>query len=496
MECELCHNKYNYLRQHLYKGHGIRNKEELSLLMTSATGRGNKGKLPCPLCNMEFARLDKHLRFQHKDLTEPQRKDLLRQVLKKKVLQDLRTLRASLPVVPMVSTLDLVEEEEEEEEEGRRDAPPAPEAPTTSTAATALSCPGCRVRDETIRRHVMTITVLRARLVKSTRAPPRRKHQRTRETVAAGEEHSLPGYEQLLELFRQRITTRHATTKEASNVQQRVQSVRQFLLASARGSVPRRDLLHLKDHSRITEAADAWKERGLAPTTVKKKLIDTSEFFKWVGRAWPEGVRLSDRNLSGIRDVLSRELRNLAGTVVTHVVSVRRRKSEKVLPMQVHRDFIQKAKTQLPKFFKRALFVKTPQAIQRFLALLAGKIVGETGHRVTVIKNMRSSDMLEAKKNGQCYVIYVKEHKTRRTFGDARVPVDGATYDILKGWLDRRDKMRGWTSEYVFSGRSGGRAPLLLSDFKRIWLDLGLPAPSPTFNALRSSMATRPGVCH
>ncbi|XP_034021184.1 uncharacterized protein LOC117505741 isoform X2 [Thalassophryne amazonica] len=499
MECELCKNTYNFLRQHLVKGHGIRNKQELNLLMISASGRGHKGKIECPMCKSSFSRLDKHLRFQHKDLPEDQRKDLYRLSVKKKVLQDLHELRASLPVVTMVSTLDLTEEELS------KDVPPDPEPPKPSSGAIdgpssgatagpssgyALSCPGCRVREEAIRRLRMNNTYLRANLVKFQRQTPRKKHQRKRKTVDEEDQDTVSGYEKLLSKFHARIITRRATTKEASNVQQRVQSVRQFLLASSRGSIPRRDLLHLRDHSRITEAADAWKARGLAPTTVKKKLIDTSEFFTWVGRAWPEGVRLSERNVAGIRNALSRELKNIAGSIVTHVVSVRRKKSDKVLPVQVHRAFLKKAIHLLPKFFNTAVKTKKRSKIQQFLALLAGMIVGETGHRITVLKNMMASDVEEAKKNGRCYVIYVKEHKTRRTFVDARVPVDSTTFGIMKSWLEAREKLRGWSSKYLFSSSSGGRAPLLLEDFKRIWLDLGFPGPSPTFNGLRSSMAT------
>ncbi|XP_060761032.1 uncharacterized protein LOC132870983 isoform X3 [Neoarius graeffei] len=538
--CPLCDVDHKYLRQHLRKGHHVVNNDELDLLMLYASGRGVKGRLYCMECQIKCVRLDKHFLQSHKNWTAEQRKDMYNQGIQKKALDGLRALRLTFPVLPMVSQLDITEEDLREVPAdpilpaspdapagpaaspdapagpaaspnaptgpaascdapagpaASRDAPAGPAATSSAAPAPAkgrsiLSCPGCRAREEANRRLRHNNILLRGKikLLMGKKEKKRVKFQKRRE-AATEDDSGEPGYEILLSKYKGRITTENATCKEQSNTQQRVQSVRQFLINSAVGGVPHADLLYLRDHSRIREAVRTWVASGLKPTTVKKKIIDTMDFLKWVGRAWPGGVRLSQRSIEGLKDELSRELRSLRGSVTSHVVSVRRNKSENVLPLAVHRNFIKKANKLLPQFFKKAVTTKKRPQIQRFLALLAGLIISETGHRITVLKNMRGTDVLEAREAGQCHVIYVKEHKTRRTFGDARVPVHANVYRMMKTWMKRREDLQGWEGPF-FSSSAGGRAPLLLEDFKRTWLDLGFPAPPPTFNALRSSLAT------
>ncbi|XP_060774238.1 uncharacterized protein LOC132884408 [Neoarius graeffei] len=179
-------------------------------------------------------------------------------------------------------------------------------------------------------RHNNILLRAKIKLLMGKKEKKRVKFQKRRE-AATEDDSGEPGYEILLSKYKGRITTENATCKEQSNTQQRVQSVRQFLINSAVGDVPHADLLYLRDHSRIREAVRTWVASGLKPTTVKKKIIDTKDFLKWVGRAWPGGVRLSQRSIEGLKDELSRELRNLRGSVTSHVVSVRRNKSGKVI---------------------------------------------------------------------------------------------------------------------------------------------------------------------
>lgn len=53
---------------------------------------------------------------------------------------------------------------------------------------------------------------------------------------------------------------------------------------------------------------------------------------------------------------------------------------------------------------------KTRVSIHKFLSLLAGLIVGETGHRLVALKNMMVHEVEEAKRTQSCHIIYVCFH--------------------------------------------------------------------------------------
>ncbi|XP_063073850.1 probable inactive protein kinase DDB_G0270444 [Engraulis encrasicolus] len=167
---------------------------------------------------------------------------------------------------------------------------------------------------------------------------------------------------------------------------------------------------------------------------------------------------------------------------------------DKILRKSVHRSFLKKADEVLPKFFDKAVQEGERSAIQRFLALLAGKLVGVSANAMTVMKKMKASEVLKARKTERGYVIYISyliNPNGKRFFGEARVPVNSQTYGIMKSWLEARKDIPGWSSEFFFSSNTGEgvNTSLLLAQFKRIWVELGLPKPQPTFEDLRTSIA-------
>ncbi|XP_063073653.1 uncharacterized protein LOC134464124 [Engraulis encrasicolus] len=166
---------------------------------------------------------------------------------------------------------------------------------------------------------------------------------------------------------------------------------------------------------------------------------------------------------------------------------------DKVIRESVHRSFLKKADEVLPKFFDKAVQEGERSAIQRFLALLAGTLVGVSANAMTVMKKMKASEVQKARRTERGYVIYISyliNPNGKRFFGDALIPVNSQTYGIMKSWLQAREDIPGWSSEFFFSSNTGGRVntSLLLAQFKRIWVELGLPPRPPTFIDLHDSI--------
>ncbi|KAL2090453.1 hypothetical protein ACEWY4_015141 [Coilia grayii] len=78
---------------------------------------------------------------------------------------------------------------------------------------------------------------------------------------------------------------------------------------------------------------------------------------------------------------------------------------------------------------ERLIRHKTQENKQRFFGLLARLTVAETDHRITVLMNMLTME--------------AKHHKTRRTYGDARVPVKMGVYGVVMAWLNMQHGIPG-----------------------------------------------------
>ena len=108
-----------------------------------------------------------------------------------------------------------------------------------------------------------------------------------------------------------------------------------LLMSCLLNTSPNRVSLHnILAHAKITttcfalfSAIRALKSKSLAPTTIRKKLVDVVVFAKWLKRASPAGVRLSQKTINMCVDGLRRHQKDLARDVVSHQQAVRRRKT-------------------------------------------------------------------------------------------------------------------------------------------------------------------------
>ena len=107
-----------------------------------------------------------------------------------------------------------------------------------------------------------------------------------------------------------------------------------LLMSCLLNTSPNRVSLHnILAHAKITtcfalfSAIRALKAKSLAPTTIRKKLVDVVVFAKWLKRTSSAGVRLSIKTVNMCVDGLRRHQKDLARDVVSHQQAVRRRKT-------------------------------------------------------------------------------------------------------------------------------------------------------------------------
>ncbi|MGL5598715.1 MAG: hypothetical protein ACRDDA_11535 [Aeromonas sp.] len=121
----------------------MENKEERRLLLSMESGRVNirEGVCPVPACGKATSRMDWHIKV-HTELSSVAQEDILREMKRKRILNELAVLRKSNPVVPMVSTLDIEMNVEFEE----LDDPVVPQSPEEEEVG--CKSPRCIRRDE------------------------------------------------------------------------------------------------------------------------------------------------------------------------------------------------------------------------------------------------------------------------------------------------------------------------------------------------------------
>ncbi|KAG7507767.1 hypothetical protein JOB18_043836 [Solea senegalensis] len=210
------------------------------------------------------------------------------------------------------------------------------------------------------------------------------------------------------------------------------------------------------------------QEKGFKPTTQRCYLMDAVAFMKYISNMAPPSVRLGTKKINAILVELRARIRDIGRDVVGHQLSVRRSKSVK---LEKHPE-------------DRA-------CLKEFFGLLGGHIIATTGHRKGVVINMTTKEVKAAEKTKQgARIIRVGHHKTQRYFGEAAVPLKPSEYSWLRRYNLLRNKIEGGKEASTFFHTTSGGVLLKLSEyFKEAWQGMGL-GTAPTFNMLRSSVAT------
>ncbi|CAM4568603.1 unnamed protein product [Leuciscus chuanchicus] len=146
-DCPLCLHGYHQLSQHLRVTHKVINSQERKLLLAISSGRVDvrKGICPMPSCGKSTSRMDRHLK-DHTELTKVAQQETMQVLKRKKIIHDLKELRASNPAVPMASNLDL------------EDAPPPPEEGTCDKPCCQQACKKLQDKVAELNRQVDTLS--------------------------------------------------------------------------------------------------------------------------------------------------------------------------------------------------------------------------------------------------------------------------------------------------------------------------------------------------
>ncbi|KAM7365210.1 hypothetical protein PAMP_016156 [Pampus punctatissimus] len=205
-------------------------------------------------------------------------------------------------------------------------------------------------------------------------------------------------------------------------------------------------------------------------------------------RTNPSCVRLGERGIKALTVELRARVRDIGRDVVGHQLLVR----HKLVKAITHAQFIEEA----PKHIDAALddLAKEPHNIRklrRFFGLLGGFLIATTGHRKGLITNMTVKEVKTAEKTTRGYrVIRIQEHKTQRYFGQAAIPLKPEEYAWFRRYNRLRGQIKGGSEASTFFHTTVGGPLLKLPEyFKDVWEGLNL-GPGPTFNMLRSSVAT------
>lgn len=130
----------------------------------------------------------------------------------------------------------------------------------------------------------------------------------------------------------------------------------------------------------------------------------------------------------------------------------------------MHAQFIACASNELPKALRKLQsFLKIPDnkmqnlkessdssGLDHLFGLLGGLLVGTSGHRPGVILNLTTEEFENCKEGQDGFAIFVKNHKTCKTFGHAIVPVTKKEYKCMSEFQKLRNKFEGSHSAHFF----------------------------------------------
>ncbi|XP_032365902.1 neurofilament light polypeptide [Etheostoma spectabile] len=301
-----------------------------------------------------------------------------------------------------------------------------------------------------------------------------------------------PQYYKLVEEFREHTQGCNATRKTRENARQRANHVLCFLEFMSKPAVPHVNLLFLEDYGRIRKFAAHLAERNFKPTTIKSYLTDAVAFVKYIMSMSPEVVKIGMKSLDALLVELRARIRDVARSVVGQQLAQRHKKSDQLVNATHHAWFIENAPAKISSVLESLEKRPAKKKKQRmFFGLLSGYIVALTGHRKGVVLNMTRKEVQAADKlkNGR-HIIRVEQHKTGRYFGQAAIPLEKNEYSWFLRYNCLRSRIEGGLEAETFFHTSSGTECLKLQEyFKEAWDSLEL-GKAPSFNLLRSSVAT------
>ncbi|CAL8334440.1 unnamed protein product [Lota lota] len=151
--------------------------------------------------------------------------------------------------------------------------------------------------------------------------------------------------------------------------------------------------------------------------------------------------------------------------------------------------FLEAAKNEIPKLLKKLQAACTHSHLELVYGYICGYLAIVSGHRPVVFTSMRMLEIIDAEYKDEKYVVWVKDHKTQKSFGHATLPMYAEEYQWLR---DVADVVHGLfpESDLVFVRRDGKPVNKLNQLLRNAWKHAGLSGDI-TFSMVRSSVSTQ-----
>ncbi|XP_041835362.1 uncharacterized protein LOC121636137 [Melanotaenia boesemani] len=183
-------------------------------------------------------------------------------------------------------------------------------------------------------------------------------------------------------------------------------------------------------------------------------------------------------------------IKNLQKEVVIHQMSVKRQKVGKLPPRADMKACLTRAKQRIPELLDN--LEEDYNNRERFL--LYGYLTAYWsclyGHRPGVYANLTDGEVLEAEKLGgeDGFLLYVKEHKTVKTFGEAQMFLTTEEFGWIQRWMAIKASVKEKNSFVLFT-KGRGPSKNLNTYLRLAWREMGLQGEI-NFTLLRTAIAT------
>ncbi|CAL8310176.1 unnamed protein product [Lota lota] len=153
------------------------------------------------------------------------------------------------------------------------------------------------------------------------------------------------------------------------------------------------------------------------------------------------------------------------------------------------KTFMEAAKKEIPKLLKKLQAACTHSQLELVYGYISGYLAIVSGHRPVVFTSMRMIELIDAEYKDDKYVVWVKDHKTQKSFGHATLPMYAEEYRWLRDVADLVHDLFP-ESDLVFERRDGKPVTKLNQLLRNAWKHAGLSGDI-TFNMVRSSVSTQ-----
>ncbi|XP_041834073.1 uncharacterized protein LOC121635080 [Melanotaenia boesemani] len=184
-------------------------------------------------------------------------------------------------------------------------------------------------------------------------------------------------------------------------------------------------------------------------------------------------------------------IKNLQRELVVHKMSVKRQKVGKLPPREDLKACLTRGRQRIPELLDD--LEEEYSTRDRFLlyGFLTAYWSCLYGHRPGVYANLTDAEVVEAENTGgeDGYLLYVKEHKTARAFGEAQMFLTAEEFGWLQRWMAIKATTKEDKNSFLLYTKGRGPSKNLNVYLRMAWREMGLSGEI-NFTLIRTAIAT------